>query len=543
MSSQMNVVRLRCVTFGRIAVAAIVVLVSQVRGPVAHAAGAAPLIVNIDNPNFRKLAVAVPVFHVSGASQPEVQQIARDGAAELARLLAFTGMFSVMSEDAYKEIAAKMHAHPGMASAQGLEGVEVLQWKGIGVESLTVGDVTQEADGLTFNLRTVDINKSGLLLGKKYSKVAKGDVIRVMRRYADLLLQAYTGKPGMFSTMLVFVGKQSTRGDKQIYVSDFDGSNARQITKERGIHLSPNWSPDGRFITYTSFEDGNPDLFIYDITTGKKRKLSGRRGLNSGSNWSPNGRLVAFTGTVEGDADIYVTAPTGGERKLLIRGQGLDVDPAFSPDGKWLAFVSGRFGNPHIVRAALEWRGDSDVRVKEDKRLTYAGWYNATPAWSPASDKIVFAGYDRDIDRFDLFMMNPDGTGMERLTIRAGDNESPTWSPNGQMVIFHSNRIKGVDKKAQSQIWVMNRDGGGQRSLATGLFDAQTPKWGPVLGEVALSQAWQVLDRLPRQLAEVVPPAKVVAGKAKAPVPQRGPALKRMTPVAKSGSKVSSGPG
>lgn len=464
------------------------------------AGSSSSLIVNIDNPNFRKLVVATPVFRSGPGATAETIAAGKDAAVELARLLNFTGMFSVIGDEAYREMMAKMHASLPLAAATGTEGVDFLQWKAIGVESLTLGEISQEPDGMVLSMRTVDINKSNLLLGKKYSKVTKLELTRVIRRYADLLLQAYTGKPGVFSTMLVFVGKTGPKADKQIYVADFDGSNARAITKEKCPHLSPSWSPDGRFITYTSYEDGNPDLFLFDLQTGKKRKLSGRRGLNSGSNWAANSRLIAFTGTVEGDADIYVTAPAGGERRLLIRGQGLDVDPAFSPDGKWMAFVSGRFGNPHIFRATLQWKGETEVKVVEDKRLTYAGWYNATPAWAPQSDKIVFAGYDRDIDRFDLFLMNPDGTNMERLTIRAGDNESPTWSPNGQLVIFHSNRIKGVDRKAEPQIWVMNRDGSAQRPLITGLFDAQTPKWGPILSDLTISQSLQTLEKFPRML-------------------------------------------
>ncbi|MEZ4741380.1 MAG: hypothetical protein R3B45_02870 [Bdellovibrionota bacterium] len=52
----------------------------------------------------------------------------------------------------------------------------------------------------------------------------------------------------------------------------------------------------------------------------------------------------------------------------LLGGSGLDVDPTFSPNGKWLAFVSGRFGNPHIFRASLEWNQDhTSVRVLNDK--------------------------------------------------------------------------------------------------------------------------------------------------------------------------------
>ena len=176
------------------------------------------------------------------------------------------------------------------------------------------------------------------------------------------------------------------------------------------------------------------------------------------------------------DTDIYVIDRQGMSRQRLIKGMGLDVDPAFSPDGKWLAFVSGRYGNPHIFRATLQWSMDR-LRVTEDKRLTYAGWYNANPAWSPDSRKIAFAGYDRDIDRFDIFLMNADGSNLERMTLDKGDNESPSWSPNGMLLVFFSTRTLHRKRKGAAQLYIMNRDGSMQRKLFTGLHLAQTPRW------------------------------------------------------------------
>jgi TolB protein len=440
-----------------------------------------PIIVNIDNPSFRKLVAAVPDLQAPASATTETKKVGVDAAAELGRLLNFSGFFNIIAGAAYKDLMTQYATQPKKdIETRGMDGIDVVQWRALGVESLTIGEIEEEAGGkFTLTLRTADTNRSQLVLGKRYRGVDKQEINKVLRRYADLVLRAYTGKSGIFTSQIVFIGRKNKGETKQVFVADFDGSNVRQLTTDKSPHLSPSWSPDGRYVTYTSYEDGNPDLFMIDMRTGAKRKLSGDKGLNSGANWAYNGKVIAFTGSNSGDTDIFVISPEGRGRKVLIRGSGLDVDPTFSPDGKWILFVSGRFGNPHLFRGTLKWTSETDVQVTEDKRLTYAGWYNATPAWSPTSDKIAFAGYDKDIDRFDLFMMDPDGRNLERLTIRAGDNERPSWSPNGHLLVFQSNRTDGRDVKGPVQLFVMSRDGSAQRPLSVGLYEAQTPSWGP----------------------------------------------------------------
>lgn len=444
-------------------------------------AKAAGIVVNIDSPQFREVVVAVPQFSTgAGASDAVSRDVAHEANAELRRLLEFSGIFKIMGEAAYKELLGK--ASPGWFREQGLGNVDLLEWKNVGVESLNLAELSQEKPGSwSLIIRTIDVTRREVLVGKKYTEISRKQIIGVVRRYADEILRAYTGKSGIFNSKLVFVGRNSPTAAKQIFISDFDGSNAVQISKGNYPHLSPSFSADGKYVTYTSYQAGNPDLYIYEVSSGTTRKLSAHKGINSGGNFSPSGKVVAFTGSVNGDADIYTVMPGGSARKLFISGVGLDVDPSFSPDGNKIAFVSGRYGNPHIFVASLEWASSTEPKVKDDKRLTYAGWYNATPAWTPEGDRIAFAGYDKEIDRFDLFMMNPDGTKLERLTLRAGDNERPWFSPNGQNLVFMSNRTNGQNIKSVHQLFIMNRDGSNQRQLDTGLYEAQTPCWGPNL--------------------------------------------------------------
>ena len=452
--------------------------------PSAGAVASKPtLVVDIDNPSFRKVVAAAPSISLLGEGiSPEFKEHADQGAQAFAKLLAFSGMFRVLPLSVVKDMKPTAKAKNASKAIVGFERVDLAQWKAIGVESLTIIKIVRSGDSSRIEYRTADLVRGVRILGKSYLVRSPQDIYSTNKRYADRLLQAYTGRPGIFSTKIAFVGKRSRHAEKQIFICDIDGKNLEQVTHTNATHLSPSWDPSGKKLLFTSYESGNPDLYQIDLTTGKKIKVSGYRGINSGATYSSNGSLIAYSGSVAGDTEIFVTHPGSQRRSPLLRGHGIDVDPNFSPDGRWLVFVSGRYGNPHIFRAKLVWnKGQDQVKVVEDKRLTYAGWYNATPAFSPNSKKIAFAGYDREIDRFDLFMMNSDGSSMERLTIRSGDNESPTWSQNGQLIMFHSNRIGTSDRKGRYQLYIMNRDGTDQRMIHTGLYEAQTPKWGPFL--------------------------------------------------------------
>ena len=176
--------------------------------------------------------------------------MADDAQKELQRILSFTGIFKIMSAAAYKELMDK--PDPRWFSDQSVGSVNVAEWKTLGVESLTLAELSKDgASTWSLVIRTIDIGRREVLVGKKYSQIGRNQVISVIRRYGDQILRAYTGKSGIFNSKLVFVGRPSANSAKQIYISDFDGSRPVQISRGNYPHLSPSFSLDGKYVTYT----------------------------------------------------------------------------------------------------------------------------------------------------------------------------------------------------------------------------------------------------------------------------------------------------
>ncbi|MEK6687613.1 MAG: DPP IV N-terminal domain-containing protein, partial [Gemmatimonadota bacterium] len=157
-----------------------------------------------------------------------------------------------------------------------------------------------------------------------------------------------------------------------LYVFDLAGRKLRQLTEGAWDDGSPAWSPDGRSIAFVSNRDPvdgsyNSDLWIVgsdDTTRGSStRRLTSNGGQDGSPAWSPDGKWIAYTTqpSTEPVAQIYdpsmlaIIAASGGTPRLVTKALDRDISrPRWSPDGRRVIAGLEDSGDEHLVSIDAE---------------------------------------------------------------------------------------------------------------------------------------------------------------------------------------------
>jgi TolB protein len=387
---------------------------------------------------------------------PDVGKLSEGIADAIVYDLDLSGWFKVLDRAAYIENPQK--------SGVVLGSFDFKDWSTIGAEGLVKGGFTIQGEEVTVELRLFDVFQNKERVGKRYVGRVK-DYRRIAHKFADEIINQFTGVPGIFNTRIAYVSTSGGRF-KEIHVAHLDGSEKFQVTDNHTINLSPDWSPDGRSILYSSFKDRNQTLYLFELFSGKEIRFTpGAGGRYLSGRVSPDGQSIVATLESSGNTNLYLLDRSGKLIRQLTQDTGIEVSPAWSPDGKQIVYVSDRSGSPQLYIL--------DLASGKSRRLTYSGSYNTSPEWSPRGDRIVYTG--RVGGRFAIFTIAVDGGDPRRLTAESFDSEDPTWSPDGRFIAFSSNRA------GRYHLYVMQAGGDNQRRLTGSGGDDTKPNWSPRL--------------------------------------------------------------
>src|SRR5450759_3266011 len=106
-----------------------------------------------------------------------------------------------------------------------------------------------------------------------------------------------------------------------IWVSGEDGANAVRVTDNTGRDVYPRFSPDGKWIAFSSNRYGNYDVFVVSVTGGAPKRLTYHTGSDTVVDWSPDGKRVVFQANrgrlFPGIPSLYEVSIDGGLERAL----------------------------------------------------------------------------------------------------------------------------------------------------------------------------------------------------------------------------------
>jgi Tol biopolymer transport system component/DNA-binding winged helix-turn-helix (wHTH) protein len=305
-----------------------------------------------------------------------------------------------------------------------------------------------------------------------------------------------------------------------------------QLTFEPGLESEPAWSPDGRFVAFSSDQNGNFDIWVRSVGEGNSIQVTSSPAHDWQPDWSPDGLSLVFRSEREGGGLFVVPALGGSERKLC----GSGYRPRWSPDGSQVLFYNSAFpgavkskvyvissngGTPHEVLTDFASEFISPLRVAwhpDGHRLSVwghhhqFGWSFWTipltdgPAqrspmdprveaqtkdaavtftdfvWSPSGEGLIFEGESQGVRNLWKIKVDPRTLGWtdgpERLTTGAGKDTDIAASSDGRKLAF------GI-RSERSRLWTLPFDPVGGRVTGTGQpltvagMDALQPRLSP----------------------------------------------------------------
>ena len=316
---------------------------------------------------------------------------------------------------------------------------------------------------------------------------------------AGTALLAVGGAMGAAPRDGVIVFAMNEGGVQTLYSVHSDGSKLKSL----GVSPAsgPAWSSNGKRIVFAS---GSPatHLSLVGANGAGVRALPSATGFDWDPTWSPDGRFIAFSGNQpqtsknsDSPLAIWVMRSNGRQpRQLTVPGPGPieqsgegDWNPSWSPDGKTIAFTRYFLHDPneYAIRYSAIYLVNPDG--SNLRRLSADNSQDFEPAWSPDGKRIAFVSArdhngvtsigEAEWVNGELYVMNADGSNQTRITNNSADDRSPTWSPDGKWLAFSRGR-EGPDNSGP-WLYVMPSSGGKATRITKGDGWSQEPAWKP----------------------------------------------------------------
>ncbi len=300
---------------------------------------------------------------------------------------------------------------------------------------------------------------------------------------ADAIQKDLFGTQGIASQRILFsqrVKNPSGNGSEwlsDIWITDWDGANARRLTMARGYCITPAFMPQK--IAYSEDEyyyvssDGGQTKIFRSSSDGRSNPMIRLRGSQLLPAISRDGKQIAFISDAAGRPDLFVQnldqegKQIGRARQIFTAPFATQASPTYAPDGRKLAFVSDKDGTPRIYMT--EVKDSRSTRRVIPKLLTRKNRENTSPAWSPDGSKLAYSARTDGIRQIWIYDF---ATEQEwQLTFGPENKENPSWASNSLHLIYNT------ETNDVSELYIMNLHQLEPVQISTGFGQKRFPSW------------------------------------------------------------------
>ena len=223
-----------------------------------------------------------------------------------------------------------------------------------------------------------------------------------------------------------------------IWTADDNGQNVQRLTVNRARDVYGRFSPDGKWIAFSSDRNGNLDVFLIPAGGGQVKQLTTHSGDDTVLGWSADSRAVLFSANRGEDfmPQLYLVSTEGGMPWKA--GTDMGVQASYSPDGQRLAY-----NQKSQVYWRKYYRGSYqsdimvlDVAAKKFTQLTDFDGLDSWPMWG--RDGYIYFVSDRDGGGLtNIYRVSENGGKADRVTsFKSGDVRWPAISSDGKVIVF-----------------------------------------------------------------------------------------------------------
>lgn len=289
----------------------------------------------------------------------------------------------------------------------------------------------------------------------------------------------------------------------QVWLCNADGSNSVQLTKGDKNSSIPQWSPDGKWISFISSRDGKANLYLLPVGGGESEKLTDVKTGVGNYEWSRDGNMIAFVMQDAAESKeekdkkakndwyfmdevvkqnrLYVlwlnkkdTAGKYVQKKLTTENYNINAFD-WSADGQSIAYSHGK--SPEANDNIYSDISMIEIETGKIKTIASTGAGETNPVFSPDGKQIVYVCTTEPVDwsgpnHARIYNLADGKTWRLKATPNEnggiGNNAIIGWTPDGKNILW------GEPNHTLSSIYLLSADGKSITEWSKGATDLIT---------------------------------------------------------------------